>query len=125
MGKLPISVTSKDKSLLDSTTVDIRANVVVIQDGTDNFSFVAQAVASTSNNSEITFIIYVKMGKYMENIQTIGEKKNLMLMGDGTNAIVTTGSLTDADVFDISQSATIGIFLVRTQKHSQLREKRD
>ncbi|TKY71203.1 Pectinesterase 2.1 [Spatholobus suberectus] len=108
-GDFPPWVTSKDRRFLESTAGDINANVVVAQDGSGNFTTVVQAVASAPNNSNTRFIIYVKMGTYKENVQINSEKTNVMLLGDGMNATIITGSLNFVDGQDISVSATVGV----------------
>ena len=105
-GKFPSWVTRKDRRLLESKAADIKANVVVATDGSGNFKTVAEAVASAPDNSKTRYVIYVKKGTYKENVEI--KKKNVMLVGDGMDATIITGSLNVVDGTGTFQTATVG-----------------
>nr|AFK35109.1 unknown [Medicago truncatula] len=106
-GDFPSWVTSKDRRLLESSVGDIKANVVVAQDGSGKFKTVAQAVASAPDNGKTRYVIYVKKGTYKENIEIGKKKTNVMLVGDGMDATIITGSLNFIDGTTTFKSATV------------------
>ena len=108
-GDFPSWVTSKDRRLLESSVGDVKANVVVAQDGSGKFKTVAQAVASAPDNGKTRYVIYVKKGTYKENVEIGKKKTNVMLVGDGMDATIITGSLNFIDGTTTFKSATVGM----------------
>jgi pectinesterase len=108
-GDFPSWVTSKDRRLLESSAGDIQANVVVAKDGSGNFKTVAEAVASAPNKGKTRYVIYVKNGTYEEKVDISSQKTNVMLVGDGADATIITGSLNVVDGTGTFQSATVGM----------------
>ncbi|CAK8541371.1 unnamed protein product [Lathyrus sativus] len=106
-GEFPSWVTSKDRRLLESSVGDIKANVVVAKDGSGKFKTVAEAVASAPNKGKTRYVIYVKKGTYKENVEISSQKTNVMLVGDGMDATIITGSLNHADGKSTFNSATV------------------
>lgn len=79
--------------------VYIRGIAVVRQDGSGNFTTVADAVNSAPNNTNAGqgfFLIYVKAGVYEEYISIPQWKKYLMMVGDGINKTEITGDRSNA-----------------------------
>jgi pectinesterase len=108
-GDFPSWVTSKDRRLLESSAGNIQANVVVAKDGSGKFKTVAEAVASAPNKGKTRYVIYVKKGIYKENVDISSQKTNVMLVGDGMDATIITGSLNAVDGTGTFQSATVGM----------------
>jgi len=108
-GDFPSWVTSKDRRLLESSVGDIKANVVVAKDGSGKFKTVAEAVASAPNKGTARYVIYVKKGIYKENVEIASSKTNVMLVGDGMDATIITGSLNYVDGTGTFQTATVGM----------------
>ncbi|CAL0332099.1 unnamed protein product [Lupinus luteus] len=110
-GGFPSWVTSKDRRLLESSVEAITANVVVAKDGSGKFKTVAQAVASAPDNGKTRYVIYVKKGTYKEKVEISSRKKNVMLVGDGMDETLITGSLNFVDgtgTFDTATVAAVG-----------------
>ncbi|KAJ1420435.1 Pectinesterase, catalytic [Sesbania bispinosa] len=107
-GDFPSWVTSKDRRLLESSVRDIKANVVVAKDGSGKFKTVAEAIASAPDSGKTRYVIYVKKGTYKENVEIGKKKTNVMLVGDGMDATVITGSLNVIDGSTTFNSATVG-----------------
>ncbi|GAB4830933.1 hypothetical protein Ancab_004961 [Ancistrocladus abbreviatus] len=105
--KFPSWVTSRDRKLLEALPKDIKANVVVAKDGSGNYKTVAEAIASVPQNSKTRYVIHVKKGVYKENVQIGKNMKNVMLVGDGMDLTVITGSLNVVDGSTTFNSATI------------------
>jgi pectinesterase len=108
-GDFPSWVTSKDRRLLESSASNIQANVVVAKDGTGKFKTVVEAVASAPDNGKTRYVIYVKKGIYKEKVDISSKKTNVMLVGDGMDATIITGSLNVIDGTGTFQSATVGM----------------
>ncbi|KAK4258963.1 hypothetical protein QN277_005351 [Acacia crassicarpa] len=106
-GEFPSWVTSKDRKLLEASANDIKANVVVAKDGSGRFKTVKEAVASAPDNSKTRYVIYVKKGVYKENVEIGSKKKNVMLVGDGKDATIITGSLNFVDGTSTFRTATV------------------
>jgi pectinesterase len=53
-------------------------------------------------------VIYVKKGVYKENIEVGKKKRELMIIGDGMDATVITGSRNVVDGASTFNSATLG-----------------
>eukprot|EP01018_Ginkgo_biloba_P027974 Gb_05254 [translate_table: standard] len=90
----PSWLTSRDRRLLQAPQGGIRANVIVAQDGTGNFKTISEAVNAAPGKSSGRFIIHVKAGIYAEKISV--SKDNIMLIGDGKDITVVTGSVASA-----------------------------
>ena len=107
-GEFPTWVTSRDRTLLQALPKEIKANVVVAKDGSGKYRTVKEAVASAPNNGKTRYVIYVKKGKYKENVEVGKSKKNLMIVGDGMSSTIITGSLNFVDGTTTFNSATVG-----------------
>ncbi|CDO99718.1 unnamed protein product [Coffea canephora] len=106
-GDLPSWVTSKDRRLLEALPKDVKANSVVAKDGSGNYKTVQEAVNAAPNNAQSRYVIYVKAGTYKEKVDIGKNKKNLMLVGDGMDKTIITGSLNVVDGSTTFNSATV------------------
>ncbi|XP_050288672.1 pectinesterase [Quercus robur] len=106
-GEFPTWVTSRDRTLLQALPKEIKANAVVAKDGSGKYKTVKEAVASAPNNGKTRYVIYVKKGKYKENVEVGKSKKNLMIVGDGMSSTIITGSLNFVDGTTTFNSATV------------------
>jgi len=82
---------------------------VVATDGSGNYTTVSEAVASAPKKGETRYIIYVKAGTYNETVRIASGKTNLMLVGDGMNLTIITGSLNVVDGSTTFNSATVAV----------------
>lgn len=110
-GGFPSWVTGRDRRLLQALATEIKANVVVAKDGSGKYKTVKEAVASAPNNGKTRYVIYVKKGKYKENVEVGKNKKNVMIVGDGMDSTIITGSLNVIDGSSTFKSATLGTHL--------------
>ncbi|KAL6954178.1 pectinesterase [Sarracenia purpurea var. burkii] len=113
-GGFPWWVTRRDREILEDGPENIKANVVVAKDGSGNFKTVKEAAASAPEKSKNRYVIYVKKGTYKENVEIGKRKKNVMLVGDGMNSTIITGSLNVVDGSTTFHSATVGKVLTFT-----------
>lgn len=110
VGAFPSWVKGSDRRLLQAMQAkDVNANIVVAKDGTGKYKTVAEAVAAVPDKSTTRFVIYVKKGIYKEKVEIGKNKKNVMIMGDGMDSTIITGSLNVVDGSTTFNSATVGM----------------
>lgn len=109
----PSWLSHRDRKLLEMTSPNaIQANAVVAADGSATFKTVKAAVDSVPNGNKNRYVIYVKKGVYKENVSLGKKKTNVMIVGDGMDATVITGSLNVVDGSTTFNSSTLGnVFL--------------
>ncbi|XP_061999263.1 probable pectinesterase/pectinesterase inhibitor 36 [Rosa rugosa] len=89
-----------------------RADFVVAKDGSGTHTTLNQAVAALArmgHRRPPRAIIYVKSGVYNEKVEIGGHMKNVMLVGDGMDRTVITGSRSVVDGDSTLTSATFGV----------------
>lgn len=126
-GKFPSWVSSsRERRLLrrqgQKSGLGINANVVVAQDGSGKYKTVKEAIASAPDKGTSRYVIYVKKGTYKENVEVGKTKTNVMLVGDGMDQTIITGSLNVVDGATTFNSATVGksSFLFSVQSHTHI-----
>ncbi|XP_043695106.1 pectinesterase-like [Telopea speciosissima] len=108
-GGFPSWVSAADRKLLSSPSSSTsQANIVVAADGSGDYKTISEALsASTKQRSGTSrFVIYVKKGTYNENVQVTKSMKNIMLIGDGIDTTIVTGSKNVKDGSTTFNSAT-------------------
>ncbi|XP_010266280.1 PREDICTED: pectinesterase-like [Nelumbo nucifera] len=103
----PTWVSAADRKLLQSSGAASQADVVVAADGSGNYKTISEAVAASSKRSGSRFVIYVKRGVYKENVEI--KASNIMLIGDGIDATIVTGSRNVQDGSTTFRSATVAV----------------
>lgn len=110
--KFPSWVTKNDRKLLETSAMEgIKADLVVAQDGSGNYSTISEAISAAPSRSKERFVIYVKLGTYEEHIEVSVLKTNLMIVGDGMDLTIITGSLNVHDGSTTYRSATFGKYI--------------
>ena len=98
-----------DRELLGTPATKIQADITVSKDGNGTFKTIAEAIKKAPEHSSRRFVIYVKAGKYEEEILKVGRKKtNLMFIGDGKGRTVITGGKSIVDDLTTFHTATFG-----------------
>ncbi|RLN22200.1 hypothetical protein C2845_PM07G08200 [Panicum miliaceum] len=98
-----------DRRLLQAPASGIEADAVVAQDGSGNYTTVAAAVAAAPKNSKRRYVIYIKAGAYMENVEVGKKHVNLMFVGDGIGKTVIKASRNVIDGSTTFRSATVAV----------------
>ncbi|KAG9454138.1 hypothetical protein H6P81_007042 [Aristolochia fimbriata] len=106
-GEYPSWVRSRDRKLLQSSAGAIKSDVVVAKDGSGKYKTIQEAVDAAPEKSSSRYVIYVKKGTYKEQVQVGKNKKNIMLVGDGMDSTIITGSLNVVDGSTTFNSATL------------------
>lgn len=86
----PAWVTAGDRRFLQE--IRPTPNVTVAADGSGNVTSVAEAVARVAKKSLERFVIYVKGGVYVEDINMDKSYWNVMIYGDGKGVTIISGS---------------------------------
>ncbi|VFQ58618.1 unnamed protein product [Cuscuta campestris] len=106
--KCPKWVRSRDRDLLRRKGKEIKADFVVSKDDDADFSTLKKAVDAVEEGREKRVVIYVKEGVYNEYVEVGPGKKNVMIVGDGANATIFTGSHNYVDNYTTFNSFTLG-----------------
>ncbi|GMI73740.1 hypothetical protein like AT4G02320 [Hibiscus trionum] len=105
----PTWLSWKDRKLLQASVNETKFDLVVAKDGTGNFTNITDAVAAAPNNSDTRFVIYIKGGAYLENVEVERKKTMLMFVGDGIGKTVVKASRNVVDGFTTFRSATVAV----------------
>ncbi|XP_037414395.1 pectinesterase-like [Triticum dicoccoides] len=106
--ELPSWVPSADRALLEGSGA-VQADVVVAKDGSGKYNTVQAAVDAAPDRGKRRYVIYVKKGVYKENLAVWKKKRELMIVGDGMDATVITGSRNVVDGATTFNSATLAV----------------
>ncbi|KAL1565975.1 pectinesterase [Salvia divinorum] len=88
-----------------------RADVVVAQDGSGDYTTVGAAVAAAAGRRSGSgrYVIYVKAGTYAEYVTIGKDLVNVMLLGDGIGRTIITGSRSNGTGSSTFESATVAV----------------
>ncbi|GAA0179942.1 esterase [Lithospermum erythrorhizon] len=107
----PSWFTERDRMLMQTTGLKLKANVIVAKDGSGHFKSVQAAinyaVSRRARNQRV--VVYIRRGVYRENIVVTNSMNKVMLVGAGLRFTVITGSRSVADGFTTYSSATVGV----------------
>ncbi|KFK33850.1 hypothetical protein AALP_AA5G068300 [Arabis alpina] len=107
--KFPSWVRPGDRKLLQTDGLPTPADAVVAADGTGNFMTISEAVLAAPDYSTKRYVIHVKKGVYVENVEIKKKKWNIMMVGDGIDATVITGNRSFIDGWTTFRSATFAV----------------
>ncbi|KAI7738007.1 hypothetical protein M8C21_006634 [Ambrosia artemisiifolia] len=110
--ELPKWLSVKDRKLLQKTKIanGTEVDVVVAQDGSGKYKRIGDALNAVPDKGKKRFVIYVKKGVYYENVRVEKPKWNVMMIGDGMDSTIVSGSLNVVDGTPTFQSATFAVF---------------
>jgi hypothetical protein len=104
--QFPSWINDEDKKLLKENRV--AADAVVAADGSGDYRKVTDAISAAPEYSMKRYVIYVKKGVYLENVEISKKKWNIMMIGDGIDATIISGSRNKVDGWTTFRSATFG-----------------
>lgn len=84
-------------------------NVIVAQDGTGNFTKISDAILSAPSNCSERYYIKVKKGNYAETVIVGKKKTNIVLVGDGMDNTIISGSKSTELGISTLHTATVGM----------------
>ncbi|XP_043708356.1 pectinesterase [Telopea speciosissima] len=105
----PSWVSKKDRRLLQTSINATKYDLVVAKDGSGNFTTISDAVAAAPNSTTTRFVIYIKAGAYLENVEVVSKKTMLMFIGDGIEKTVVKASRNVVDGWTTFRSATVAV----------------
>ncbi|XP_010925933.1 probable pectinesterase/pectinesterase inhibitor 34 [Elaeis guineensis] len=105
-GDFPEWLGRRDRKLLQVPVAQIQADMVVSKDGNGTYKSIADAVKAAPERSTRRIIIYVKAGRYDENIKVSRKKTNLMFIGDGKGKTIVAASRSVAENYTTFHTAT-------------------
>ncbi|XP_008806757.3 probable pectinesterase/pectinesterase inhibitor 34 [Phoenix dactylifera] len=105
-GGFPEWLGRRDRRLLQVPVAKIQADMVVSKDGNGTHKSIADAVKAAPEHSTRRIVIYVKAGRYDENIKISRKKTNLMFIGDGKAKTIVAGSRSVAENYTTFHTAT-------------------
>ncbi|KAI4378938.1 hypothetical protein MLD38_016355 [Melastoma candidum] len=103
---LPKWVDGRKRSLLDAMVSDIKADVIVAQDGSGKYKTINECLQDIPKKNTQTFVVYIKEGVYAEKVFLDKKMTNVMMIGDGPDKTVITGSLNFIDGVQTCNTAT-------------------
>ncbi|KAM5559652.1 pectinesterase [Rosa sericea] len=106
-GAIPIGSTG-----FDDFKITLNPNVTVSQDGKGDFKRIMDAIAAAPSHSTKYFVILVKKGVYNEYVNIDNTKSNMILIGEGKDDTVISGSKSVSGGLKTFDTAT---FAVRAQ----------
>ncbi|TKY54364.1 Pectinesterase/pectinesterase inhibitor PPE8B [Spatholobus suberectus] len=107
-GQFPSWVRPNDRKLLQASGVV--PDAVVAADGSGNYATIVDAVLAAPDYSMKRFVIYVKKGVYIENVEIKKKKWNIMMVGDGMDATIISGNRSFVDGWTTFRSPTFGMY---------------
>ena len=106
----PEWLTAAERRLLSAEGNETAAHVVVAKDGSGDYTTIAAAVKVAKKKSKERFVIYVKEGTYVENIDLDKNTWNVMIYGDGKTKTIISGGRNFIDGTPTFETATFGNF---------------
>ncbi|GLJ10790.1 hypothetical protein SUGI_0135170 [Cryptomeria japonica] len=105
----PWWVSAADRRILRNSVNDMKVHVVVAADGSGNFTTITEAIKKAPNNSKKRYVIKVKKGTYKEHVDVGKWKTNIMLIGEGTDHTIVTGSGSNGSNYTTYETATFAV----------------
>ncbi|TKY64194.1 Pectinesterase 3 [Spatholobus suberectus] len=95
-----------ERRLLAAASSNTTPDAVVAKDGSGQFTTIGEALKSVTKKSEKRFVVYVKEGRYVENIDLDKNTWNVMIYGDGKTKTVVLGGRNFIDGTPTFETAT-------------------
>lgn len=95
----------------DNVNKLVRPNIIVAKDGTGDFLTINDALKTVPLKSEIPYVIYIKSGLYVEDVEITKKMTSVMFIGDGIDSTVISGSKNFVDGTPTFDTATLGTYV--------------
>ena len=118
--QFPSWIPLTDRKLLEGSVTTAKPDLVVTKDGSGHYTSIQQAINAAAKlpRRNKRLVIYVKAGVYRENVEIKKSVKNVMVIGDGIDSTVVTGSRNVKDGTTTFRSATFGTSSVLNIKNT-------
>ncbi|CAN6976424.1 hypothetical protein IGI04_037099 [Brassica rapa subsp. trilocularis] len=109
--QFPSWIPLTDRKLLEGSVTTAKPDLVVAKDGSGHYTSIQQAINAAAKlpRRNKRLVIYVKAGVYRENVEMKKSVKNVMVIGDGIDSTVVTGSRNVKDGTTTFRSATFAV----------------
>lgn len=107
----PRWISAGTRKLLAKKSKKIKPDLIVAKDGTGKYKTINEALKDIPENSDKTFVLYIKAGVYEEKVQFNRTMTHLMVVGDGPTKTRITGKLNFIDGTSTFHTATVGMCL--------------
>ncbi|CAA0817523.1 Putative pectinesterase/pectinesterase inhibitor 28 [Striga hermonthica] len=101
--------TNGGRRLLEAGAKSIRPNVVVAKDGSGKYKTVNEALLEAPQNSNKTFVIYIKEGVYEEYVTVNRTTWSVMFLGDGPTKTRIVGDKSFVGGYETFWTTTVAI----------------
>jgi pectinesterase inhibitor-like protein len=108
--EFPQWVKRRDHMLLQTPASIIQADIVVSKDSNGTYKNIYEAIKVVPDYNPRRIVIYIKEGRYDENLKIGRKKTNIMLVGDGRGKTIIAGCRSVADNYTTFHTATVGKF---------------
>ncbi|KAL5171488.1 Pectinesterase 3 [Glycine soja] len=98
-----------ERRLLQVNSSETTLDAVVAQDGSGQFRTIGEALKLVKKKSEKRFVVHVKEGRYLENIDLDKNTWNVFIFGDGKDKTVVVGSRNFMDGTPTFETATFAV----------------
>lgn len=105
----PEWIGAAERRLLESNATTTAPDAVVASDGSGQFKTIAEALKLVTKKSEKRFVVYVKAGRYVENIDLDKNTWNVMIYGDGKDKTIVLGGRNFFDGTPTFETATFAV----------------
>ncbi|XP_068644286.1 probable pectinesterase/pectinesterase inhibitor 34 [Aristolochia californica] len=102
----PSWISKRDRRLLQIPVPALRADITVSKDGNGTYKTIAEAIKAAPEKSTRRIVIYIKAGRYDENLKVGRKKTNLMFYGDGKGKTIIAGGRNIFQNFTTFHTAT-------------------
>ncbi|KAJ3692262.1 hypothetical protein LUZ60_012612 [Juncus effusus] len=106
MNEFPKWLKRKDRVLLETPGEMIRADIIVSKDGNGTYKKISEAIKAVPDYNARRVVIYIKAGRYDENLKVGRKKTNVMFVGDGKRKTIIAGSRSVWDNYTTFHTAT-------------------
>jgi len=109
--KFPSWIPLSDRKLLQDSETTTKPDLVVATDGSGHYTSIQAAVNAAAKlpRKHKRLVIYVKAGVYKENVVIKKSIKDVMVIGDGIDSTIVTGSRNVKDGTTTFRSATFAV----------------
>lgn len=117
--RVPEWLSTGDRRVLrdDSDKIRKNADIVVAKDGSGKYKKIGDALKAVKDKNKKRTVIYVKKGVYNENLRVEKKKWNVLMIGDGMNSTIVSGSLNVVDGTPTFSTATFGKYLTSNLRY--------
>ncbi|KAE9448193.1 hypothetical protein C3L33_19909, partial [Rhododendron williamsianum] len=108
-GEFPRWISAGTRKLLAKKSKKIKPDLIVAKDGTGKYKTINEALEDIPEDSNKTFVLYIKAGVYEEKVQFNRSMTHLMVVGDGPTKTRITGKLNFIDGTSTFHTATVAV----------------